>query len=217
MPTPDFSAAVCPCDSSPQLGPSTPFPQWLSSSSPPAHNWHTSGSQWSGQLCILILAIFLGRTSPAQGFAVWQKLAHPQPLPLPISVGSPWWHCFFLWWWVIQKSSAASVPLRGLFAHSSLCTRVCLGVPLAENPPGQRRQLACWSCAMSPYGPGMESDMTKYEGYSCLTVPNSAKGTLRPGCWYCALSCSQLPLTNQNTTSQPAKTKMPHWGAVEMS
>lgn len=51
-----------------------------------------------------------------------------------------------------------------------------------QKTPGQRRQLSCWSCAISPYGPEVVSDMTKYKGYWCLTLPNSAKGTLRPGC-----------------------------------
>lgn len=64
-----------------------------------------------------------------------------------------------------------------------------------QKTPGQRRQLSCWSCAICPYGPGVVSDMTKYKGYWCLTLPNSAKGTLRPGCWWGAKHLELLSAT----------------------
>lgn len=59
------------------------------------------------------------------------------------------------------------------------------------------------------------SYLISYKGYSHLTVPKefSGQGT---DAVLSTLNCSQLPLTDQNTTSQPAKIKMPHWGAVEM-
>lgn len=126
--------------------------------------------------------VFLGRTSPAQGFAVWQKLVHPSASATAPLCGISMVALLF----PVMVSDPGKLSSLCSFKGDYLPTLPSVQESGWECPwqktPGQRRHLACWSCAMSPYGPGMVSAMTNYEGYSCLTMPNSAKGTLRAGC-----------------------------------
>lgn len=132
MSIPDFSAAVCPCDSSHSWVPKHP--------STLAVFFFTSCPQLT-----YIMFTVLGTTLHSHPeYLPWQNFPSPRfccvaetgpslNLCHCPSLGSPWWQCFFLWWWVIQKSSAASAPSRGLFTHSSLFTRVWLG-----SAPGRK-------------------------------------------------------------------------------
>lgn len=190
MSIPDFSAAVCPCDSSPQLGPKTPIYTGclLLYLLPTAdiHHVHSARDNFAFSSWVSSLAelpqpkvLLRGRNWPI-----------PQPLPLPISGISM---VAMLFPMVVSDPEKLSrlCSFEGIiYPLFPLYKSLAWECPW-QKTPGQRRQLACWSCAMSPYGPGMVSDMTKYKGYSCLIVPNSAKGTLRPGCWCCA-KCFEL-------------------------
>lgn len=113
-----------------------------------------------------------------------------------------------------RKAQQLLLLQGGLFTHPSLCTRVWLGVPLAENSWAKETPGMLELCNELLW----PRDGVCYDKLWRIFMFNNAKFCQRNSQGRVLMLCySQLPLTDQNTTSQTAKPKMPHWGAVEIS